>query len=78
MCSVNIHILRFNCGLFSHSSFVHDPETITYHLVVTPEMYEAASISRSVKATFFENNFNLLIALKEKNQSNLNYDVETG
>ena len=24
MCSVKVHVFRYNCGMFSHTSYVHD------------------------------------------------------
>ena len=43
MCSVKVDVIPFNCGLFSHCSIAHVRNTITYELIVTPEMCKAAS-----------------------------------
>ena len=37
MCSVKVHVFRYNCGMFSHTSYVHDQNSITYDMIVTPE-----------------------------------------
>ena len=43
MCSVKVHEFRYNCGMFSHTSYVHDQNYITYDMIVTPEMCRLAS-----------------------------------
>ena len=43
MCSVKAHVFRYNCGMFSHSFYVHTRISITYDLIVTPEMCRQAS-----------------------------------
>ena len=45
MCSVNVHVFRYNCGMFSHTSYVHDQNSITYDMILTPEMCRLASKS---------------------------------
>ena len=46
MCSVKVHVFRYNCGMFSHTSYVHDQNSITYDMIVTPEMCRLASKSK--------------------------------
>ena len=46
MCSVKVHVFRYNCGMFSHTSYVHDQNSITYDMIVTPEMCRLASTSK--------------------------------
>ena len=46
MCSVKVHVFRYNCGMFSHTSYVHDQNSITYDMIVTPEMCRLASNSK--------------------------------
>ena len=46
VCSVKVHVFRYNCGMFSHTSYVHDQNSITYDMIVTPEMCRLASKSK--------------------------------
>ena len=46
MCSVKVHVFRYNCGMFSHTSYVHDQNTITYDMIVTPERRRLESKSK--------------------------------
>ena len=75
--SVKVHVLRFNCGLFSHFSIVLDQNTITYLFIVNPKMCKAAFISQSIKVTSREENFDVPIAFNEKKLPNFNSGVET-
>ena len=43
MCSVKFHVFRYIWGMFSHTSYVHDQNSITYDMIVTPEMCRLAS-----------------------------------
>ena len=43
MCSVKVHVFRYNCGLFLHTSYVNDQNSITYDVIVTREMCRLAS-----------------------------------
>ena len=49
MCSLKAHIFRYNCGMFSHSSYVHTQNSITYDLIVTPEICRQASKTNKIK-----------------------------
>ena len=71
MCSVKVHVFRYNCGMFSHTSYVHDQNSITYDMIVTPEMCRLASKSKKIKITAFEN-FDVPIEFDTKTQSNFN------
>ena len=46
MCSVKVHVLRYNYGMFSHTSYVLDQNSITYDMMVTIEMCRLASKSK--------------------------------
>ena len=46
MCSFKVHVFRYNCGMFSHTSYVHDQNSITYDMIVRPEMCRLASKSK--------------------------------
>ena len=41
-CSVKANVFRHNCGMISHSSYVHTQKSIRYDLIVTPEMCRQA------------------------------------
>ena len=43
LCSVKAHVSRYNCGMFSHTSYVHDQNSITYNIIITPERCRLAS-----------------------------------
>ena len=46
MCSVKVHVFRYNCAKLSHTSNVHDQNSMTYDMIVTPEMCTLAAKSR--------------------------------
>ena len=58
--------------MFSHTSYVHDQNSITYDLIVTPEMCRLASKSKKIKITAFDENFDVPIEFDTKTQSNFN------
>ena len=72
MCSVKAHVFRYNCGKFSHSSYVHTQNSITYDLIVTPEMCRQASKTNKIKISSFSENFDAPIEFDTKKQSNFN------
>ena len=72
MCSVKAHVFRYNCGMFSHSSYVHTQNSITYDLIVTPEMCRQASKTNKIKISSFSENFDAPIEFDTKKQSNFN------
>ena len=39
MCKVTAMLIRYNCGMFSHSSIVHNAPIITYDIIVSPEQW---------------------------------------
>ena len=49
MCSVKVHVFGYNCGMFSHTLYVHDQNSITYDMIVTPEMCRIASKSKKTQ-----------------------------
>ena len=36
MCKVTAMLIRYNCGMFSHSSIVHNAPIITYDIIASP------------------------------------------
>ena len=42
MCSVKVHVFRSNCGFFSRTTYINDQNSITYDIIVTPEMCRLA------------------------------------
>ena len=46
MSSVKVHVFRYNCGMFSQTSYVNDQKSITYDIIVTPDMCRHASKSK--------------------------------
>ena len=71
-CSVKVHEFRYNCGMFSHTSYVHDQNIITYDMIDTPERCRLASKSKKIKITAFDENFDVPIEFDKKTQSNFN------
>ena len=69
MCSVKV---QYNCGMFSHTSYVHDQNSITYDMIVTSEMCRLASKSKKIRITAFDENFHVPIEFDVKTQSNFN------
>ena len=59
MCSVKMHVFRYNCGIFSHTSYVHDPNSINYDMIVTPEMCRLTSKSKKIKITSSDETFDV-------------------
>ena len=39
ICKVTAILIRYNCGMFFHSSIVHNAPIITYDITVSPEQY---------------------------------------
>ena len=72
MCSVKVHVFRYNCGTLSQTSYVHDQNSITYDMIVTPELCRLASKSKKIKITAFDENFDVPIDFDVKTQSNFN------
>ena len=72
MCSVKVHVFRCNCGVFLHTSYVHDQNSITYGTIVTPEMCRLASKSKKIEFTAFDENFDVSIEFDTTTQSNFN------
>ena len=67
MCSVKA-VFRYSCGMFSHSSYVHTQNSITYDLIVTPEMCRQASKTNKIKISSFGENFDAPIEFETKKQ----------
>ena len=58
--------------MFSHTSYVHDQKSITYDMIVTPEMCRLASKSKKIGITAFDEIFDVPIEFYVKTQSNFN------
>ena len=43
LCPFKVLVFRYNCGMFLHTSYVHDQNSITYDMIVTPKMCRLAS-----------------------------------
>ena len=71
MCSVKVHLFRYKCGIFSHTSYLHDQNRITSDMNVTAEMCRLASKSKKIKITSFDDNFDVPIEFDVKTRSNL-------
>ena len=72
MCSVKVHVFRYKCGMFSHTSYVHDQNSITYDMIITPEMCTLASKSKKIKITAFDESLDVPIEFDVKTQSKSN------
>ena len=57
--------------MFSQTSYVHDQNSITYDMIVTPETCRLAPKSKKIKTTFDEN-FDVQIEFDVQTQSNFN------
>ena len=58
--------------MFSHTSYVHDQNSITYDMIVAPEMCRLTSKSKKIKITASDEIFDVLIDFDTKTQSNFN------
>ena len=70
--SVKVHVFRYNLGMFSHTSYVHDQNSNTYDMIVTLEMCRLASKAKKMKITAFDENFDVPIEFDTTTQSNFN------
>ena len=43
---LKVHVFRYKCGMFSQTSYVHDQDSITYDMIVTPKLCRLASKSK--------------------------------
>ena len=59
MCAVQVHVFRYNCGKFSHTSNVKYQNSIIYDILVTPEM--CGLVSKSKKRTKSQHLINFLM-----------------
>ena len=76
MCKVRVNVLRFNCGMFSLSSIVHNTPTITYNLVVSPEQCKQANKTHKIAVNDFADNFEVDIEPNVKKQSRKNSGID--
>ena len=58
--------------MFSHTSYVHDQNNITYDMIVTPAMCTLASKSKKVNNTSFDGIFDGPFDMEVNPQSHLN------
>ena len=61
MWSAKFHVLRYNCGMFSHTAYVHDQNSIFYDMIVTLEKCRLASKSKKMKFLSTEEKFDVPI-----------------
>ena len=54
MCKVTAMLIRYNCGVFSHSSIVHNAPVITYNIIVSPEQCLNANKTGKITVTEFD------------------------
>ena len=54
MCKVTAMLIRYNCGMFSHSSIVHNAPIITYNIIVSPEQCLNANKTGKITVTEFD------------------------
>ena len=54
MCKVTAMLIRYNCGMFSHSSIVHNTPIITYDFIVSPEQCLNANKTGKITVTEFD------------------------
>ena len=54
MCKVTAMLIRYNCGMFSHSSIVHNAPIITYDIIVSPEQCLNANKTGKIAVTEFD------------------------
>ena len=72
MCRVKALPIRFNCGMYSHSSIVHNQNMITYDKIVTPEACALAATTKIIKVSEFGKIFSVSIEFDVLKQSNFN------
>ena len=51
MCRAKAMVLRYNYGMWSHFSIVHNASIITYSLIITPEQCPDANKTGKMKIT---------------------------
>ena len=54
MCKVTAMLIRYNCGMFSHPSIVHNAPIITYNIIVSPEHCLNANKTGKITVTEFD------------------------
>ena len=72
MCSVKVHVFRYNCGIFPHTSYVHDQNSSSYDMIITSEMCRLASKSKKIKILTVDETFDVPIEFDTKTQSSFN------
>ena len=72
MCSVTVHAFQYNCGMLSHTSYVHDQNSLIYDMIVILEMCRLASNSKKIKMTSFDEIFGVPIDFDVNTQSKFN------
>ena len=66
MCRAKVQKLRFNCGMYSHSSIVHQQASITTDMILTPDDCRHAMKHKEIKLNYWAKDFN----------AKIDYDVE--
>ena len=57
MCRIKVMPIRFNCGMYSHSSIVHNQATLTYDMIVDPNDCKKAEKSKEIFIKYFGSTF---------------------
>ena len=57
MCRKKVMPIRFNCGMYSHSSIVHNQATLTYDMIVDPNDCKKAEKSKEISIKYFGSTF---------------------
>ena len=61
MCSVKVHVFRYNCGMSSHAIFVMHVLRITNDMIVTPEIsMKAKPLAQQLNVLAAKSNTRLL------------------
>ena len=66
MCRAKVQTLRFNCGMWSHSSIVHNQASITTDVILTPEDCRNAMRNKEITLEYWGKSFS----------ADIDYDIE--
>ena len=59
MCKVTAILIRYDCGIYSHSSIVHNAPIITYDNIVSPEQCLNANKTGKITVTEFDDDMEI-------------------
>ena len=66
MCFISVSVLKYHCGMFSHSPIVHDAPLITYNLIVLPEQCKQANRTGKLTVDDFQDKIDIEIELNNR------------